>query len=302
MGRQSTSAKKSEATRPYNSLVSNGVLASSVVCADNRTYLKSLRNDSAALVVTSPPYNIGKAYERRESLPSYVQQQRAVIEQAVRILHPQGSICWQIGNYVEKGEVAPLDIILYPIFRELGLKLRNRIIWHFDHGLHCTKRLSGRYETILWFTKTDDYVFNLDPIRIPQKYPSKKHYKGPNAGRVSSHPLGKNPGDVWVIPNVKHNHVEKTEHPCQFPVELIERLVLALTNPGDLVVDPYAGVGSSVLAAEKNGRVGIGCDTSVKYVHTASTRLRLLRDGKLRLRPMNRQVFAPPKGQQRAAN
>jgi adenine-specific DNA-methyltransferase len=128
----------------------------------------------------------------------------------VRLLHPRGSICWQVGNHVDDGEVVPLDIVLYPIFKEHGLKLRNRIVWHFEHGLHCTKRLSGRYETILWFTKSNDYTFNLDPIRVPSKYPGKKHFKGPRAGQLSGNPLGKNPSDVWIFPNVKNNHVEKT--------------------------------------------------------------------------------------------
>ena len=110
-------------------------------------------------------------------------------------------------------------------------------------GLHCKKRLSGRYETILWFTKSDDYTFNLDPIRVPQKYPNKKYFKGKNKGKLSCNPLGKNPSDVWEIPNVKHNHVEKTEHPCQFPVELVDRLVLSLTNEGDVVFDPFLDLG-----------------------------------------------------------
>jgi len=128
--------------------------------------------------------------------------------------------------------------LLYPIFKKLGLKLRNRIIWHFEHGLHCQRRFSGRYESILWFTKNDNYTFDLDPIRIPQKYPGKRYFKGPNIGRFSCNPLVKNPGDLWVIPNVKHNHPEKTIHPCQFPVELIERLILSMTRPGDLVLTP----------------------------------------------------------------
>ena len=131
----------------------------------------------------------------------------------MRLLHPEGSVCWQVGNHVYRGEVFPLDIILYHLFKDHGLKLRNRIVWQFEHGLHCKKRLSGRHETILWFTKDDTYTFNLDPIRIPQKYPNKKHYKGPKIGQISSNPLGKNPGDVWTIPNVKHNHIEKNIAP-----------------------------------------------------------------------------------------
>jgi len=179
------------------------------------------------------------------------------------------------------------------LFREHGLKLRNRIIWHFEHGLHCTKRLSGRYETILWFTKSDDYVFNLDAIRVPSKYPGKKYFKGPKVGQLSGNPLGKNPGDVWIFPNVKNNHVEKTIHPCQFPIELVERLVLALTDMRDSVFDPYMGVGSSVIAALKNNRAGYGCDVVQKYVDIAWKRVHALRAGALRTRPMNMPVYDP---------
>ncbi|WP_225154046.1 site-specific DNA-methyltransferase [Bradyrhizobium sp. NBAIM08] len=141
------------------------------------------------LIITSPPYNIGKAYEKRTTNELYIEQQAATIAEAVRLLHPRGSICWQVGNGIEDGEVFPLDILLYPKFKDHGLKLRNRIVWTFGHGLHCQKRLSGRHETILWFTKSDDYTFNLDPIRVPSKYPLKKHFKGPNKGKVSSNPL-----------------------------------------------------------------------------------------------------------------
>ena len=226
------------------------------------------------LVVTSPPYNIGKSYERRTELDRYIAEQSKVIQECVRLLHPRGSICWQVGNHVQNGEIFPLDILLYPIFAKLGLKLRNRIVWHFEHGLHCSKRLSGRHETILWFTKDADYTFNLDPIRVPSKYPGKKYFKGPKVGQLSGNPLGKNPGDVWVFPNVKNNHVEKTIHPCQFPVELVERLVLSLTDPGDQVFDPYMGVGSTVIGALKHGRIGIGCDTEKSYVDVSWDRVR----------------------------
>ena len=145
------------------------------------------------LIVTSPPYNIGKEYESRLILDDYLAQQRKVIEKCVRILKSTGSICWQVGNWVDNGAIIPLDILLYPIFASFGLKLRNRIIWHFGHGLHASKRFSGRYEVILWFTKTDQYTFNLDSIRVPQKYPTKKYFKGPHIGELSGNPLGKNP-------------------------------------------------------------------------------------------------------------
>lgn len=264
-----------------------------LTCVDNLEFMARFPDESIQLVVTSPPYNIGKIYEQRTSLDLYLAEQDTVIAEAVRLLAPGGSICWQVGNHVDKGEVFPLDILFYPLFIRHGLKLRNRIIWHFGHGLHCTKRLSGRHETILWFTKGDDYTFNLDPIRVPSKYPGKKHFKGPNAGKLSGNPLGKNPSDVWDIPNVKSNHVEKTEHPCQFPVELVERLVLSLTDPGDSVLDPYVGVGSAVIAAEKHGRLGFGCDVSDQYIAIGNSRLAALRDGTLRTRQMMKPVYDP---------
>lgn len=266
-----------------------------LACASNAVFLKKLASESVKLIVTSPPYNIGKSYERRTSLAAYLAEQEKVIAECVRVLHPEGSICWQVGNHVENGQIFPLDIMLYPVFAELQLKLRNRIIWHFEHGLHCSKRLSGRHETILWFTKNDKYTFNLDPIRVPSKYPQKKYFKGPNRGKLSGNPLGKNPGDVWIFPNVKNNHVEKTIHPCQFPVELVERLVLSLTNQNDLVLDPYMGVGSAIVAAAKHGRQGLGCDVVKEYVDIARTRLKQLESGSLRTRPMDRPVYDPKK-------
>lgn len=266
-----------------------------MACADNLDFMRPLPKQSMQLIVTSPPYNIGKSYESRSTLESYVQAQAQVIAECVRLLDERGSLCWQVGNHVQKGEIFPLDTVLYPIFKEHGLRLRNRIVWHFEHGLHCSKRLSGRYETILWFTKSDDYIFNLDPIRVPSKYPGKKYYKGAKAGQLSANPLGKNPGDVWIFPNVKNNHVEKTDHPCQFPVELVERLVLSLTSPGGSVLDPYMGVGSSVVAAAMHGRIGYGCDVVKKYVDAAWERIHALRAGTLKTRPMNKPVYDPTK-------
>ena len=260
---------------------------------DNLEFMRGLDDGSMKLIVTSPPYNLGKAYEARTPLDAWLEAQERVVAECVRLLHPRGSICWQVGNHVRDGEIAPLDALLYPAFRRLGLKLRNRIVWRFGHGLHCTKRLSGRYETINWWTKGDDYTWRLDAIRAPSKYPGKRHFKGPKAGQLSGNPKGKNPGDVWEFPNVKHNHPEKTAHPCQFPVELVERLVLSMTDEGDSVFDPYMGVGSSAIAALMHGRAAYGCDTEREYVMIARDRVRRLREGTLRTRPMGKPVFDP---------
>lgn len=286
----------SEPNEPVTRLKSDRL--TKMVCGDNLTFMRALSDESMKLIVTSPPYNIGKSYEKHAPLEDYIKQQAQVISECVRLLHPNGSLCWQVGNHVQNGEIFPLDIELYHVFKDHGLRLRNRIVWHFEHGLHCKNRLSGRYETIMWFTRGDNYTFNLDPIRVPSKYPGKKHFKGPKAGQLSCNPLGKNPGDVWVFPNVKNNHCEKTIHPCQFPVELVERLVLSLTNRNDSVLDPYMGVGTTVVGAVKHGRHGLGCDVVPEYVEVAWQRIHALRAGTLKTRPMGKPVYDPslPRG------
>jgi DNA modification methylase len=267
--------------------------------------LRTLPNGVAKLIITSPPYNIGKVYERATKLGEYLKSINPIIDELVRVLADDGSLCWQVGNYVEDGEVFPLDIFYYPFFKEHGFKLRNRIVWHFEHGLHASKRFSGRYETLLWFTKSDDYTFNLDPVRVPSKYPGKTHFKGEKRGQASGNPLGKNPSDIWRIiaqeweqelwniPNVKANHPEKTIHPCQFPIELVERCVFALTNERDWVLDPFSGVGSALLAALRNKRRAFGCEKELEYVEIARQRIGDLNTGKLRYRQLGKPVHQP---------
>jgi len=259
---------------------------------DSQAFLNDLpKRPIFDLVVTSPPYNLGKEYETKDTLQTYLCWQRSIIDELVPRLKPTGSLCWQVGNYVDNGQIAPLDIDFAPIFREHGLQLRNRIIWHFGHGLHTRRRFSGRYEVVLWYTQSDQYTFNLDAVRIPSKYPGKKHFKGPNVGKFSGNPLGKNPEDVWSIPNVKSNHIEKTSHPCQFPVGLIERLVLALTNPGDVVFDPFAGVASAGVAALLHDRRFWGVELIERYALEGLERLKAAAIGEAVYRPHNRPLY-----------
>ncbi len=273
---------------------------------DSLELLKSCPDGFATLIITSPPYNIGKEYESQVKLEKYIQTFRPILEQLVRVLSCRGSLCWQVGNYVQDSEVFPLDIFFYPLFKQLGLQLRNRIIWTFNHGLHCSVRFSGRYETLLWFTKTSDYTFNLDSVRVPSKYPGKTYFRpGPKYGLPSGNPLGKNPSDVWnltiqewetglwSIPNVKANHPEKTIHPCQFPIELVERCVLAMTDEEDWVLDPFSGVGSAMLAAVMHNRRAMGCEREPSYMDEAKRRMELLFSGDLPYRPLGKPIYEP---------
>lgn len=246
-----------------------------ILIGDCRALLRTIADESVAAVITSPPYNIGKEYETPSSLEEYIDFQTGVLRELIRVIRPGGSLHWQVGNYVDKrvGEVIPLDAVTLPIIRSLGMRIRNRIVWTFGHGLHCTKRFSGRHETVLWATKGDYYLFDVDPVRVPQKYPNKRYFKGPRKGELSGNPLGKNPGDVWDISNVKHNHPEKTAHPCQFPEELVERLMLSTTRSGDTVLDPYGGSGTVAVVAKRFGRRSILMEMEPSYVDIANERL-----------------------------
>ncbi|MGK7924157.1 MAG: site-specific DNA-methyltransferase [Spirulina sp.] len=272
---------------------------------DVKNFLPTLPDASISLIITSPPYNLGKEYENPTAITEYLDNQKDTISHFHRILKEEGSICWQVGSFVKKGEVFPLDIFYYNLFKKCDFYLRNRIVWRFGHGLHASKRFSGRYETILWLTKSQNYTFNLDDVRIPSKYPGKRYYKGIKKGKPSGNPKGKNPSDyweiirqdwereVWDIPNVKAKHPEKTIHPCQYPIELVERCILALTNEGDWVFDPYMGVGSSLIAALKHDRKAVGSERELKYMEEAIARIRAYFDGTLKVRPLDKPIHVP---------
>lgn len=285
-------------------LVASGT--NSMKVGDSFRKIEQLADNSVQLVVTSPPYNLGKSYEKKTSLSYYLDPYKEFISSLFKIVSPTGSVCWQVGNTIRDGAVFPLDIYFYPLFIDAGFQLKSRIIWHFRHGLHAQKRLSGRYETILWFSKCKNPTFNLDPIRIPALYPGKTAFKGPRKGLPTGHPAGKNPSDfwpdvlleewetaIWDFPNVKANHPEKTFHPCQYPVELAERCVLALSDCNDLVFDPFLGVGSTAIAASRHGRRFLGFDFNSDYVAMARSRLKLEKAGKLLTRKLGTEIHRP---------
>jgi adenine-specific DNA-methyltransferase len=257
-------------------------------------FLSELKEGSIDLLVSSPPYCMGKAYEKTISAEDFRAMHERLAPLLVRALKDGGSLCWQVGHHVQNGVVIPLDAVVYSIFsKQKEMLLRNRIVWTFAHGVHAARRFSGRHESILWFTKGSNYVFNLDSVRVPQKYPGKRHYKGPNKGKYSGNPRGKNPSDVWEIPNVKANHVEKTNHPCQFPVALVQRLIRALAPAGGLVCDPFLGSGSSAVAAMLERRRFLGCDLQGEYLKIAHDRIAEVRTGAPKYRPLEKEIYAP---------
>ena len=244
-----------------------------IALGDCRDLLGAMPSESVDLVISSPPYNLGKEYETRRELEHYLDEQREVLRECHRVLRPTGSIFWQVGSFSHDGTLVPLDIKFFPIFEDLGMLPRNRIVWVRQHGLHARRKFSARHETILWFTKGERFHFDLDAIRVPQKWQNKKSFRGVNKGELTCHPGGKNPGDVWVFQNVKHNHEEQTIHPAQFPEGLVARIVLAVTPADGVVLDPYMGTGTVAVVARDHGRHFCGAELDGKYHNVALRRL-----------------------------
>lgn len=283
--------------RIYKNFKDNNIITA--YNGDCKKMLKQISDNAVSLVITSPPYCMGKAYEDANAdIETFKKQHTDIFADIYRILKPGGSLCWQVGYHVSDKCLVPLDYIVYNLFTEKSkdleypLILRNRIIWTFGHGLNSTKRFSGRHETILWFTKGDEFEFNLNDVRVPQKYPGKRSYKGPHKGEFSGNPLGKNPSDVWEIPNVKANHIEKTCHPCQFPVAIPRRLIRALTSKDDLVMDPFMGVGTTAVAAIMENRRFVGSELNSEYYNVARKRIKDTLDGTIKIRE-DKPVLAP---------
>lgn len=283
---------------PYHAVRSLKIGTPTVLfIGDCMELIQRLPDESVDLTITSPPYCIGKEYESSQSVEDFIAAHNIILPEIVRITRAGGSICWQVGYHVANQRVYPLD---YPVFSILSnikdVTLRNRVIWTFGFGMHQTSRFSGRHETVLWFTKGSDYFFDLDAVRTPQKYPGKRRYKGPRKGEFSCNPMGKNPGDVWDIPNVKASHIEKTGHPCQFPVGLVERLVRALCPQEGVVFDPYMGSASTGVAAIINDRRFVGAEINEKYRAKAYTRLVSAYDGTALFRPADRPLYVASPG------
>lgn len=257
--------------------------------------IEKLPSESVNCTITSPPYCMNKEYEAcSDDIQTFIAAHQKLLPEIIRVTKPGGSICWQVGFYVKSNMVVPLDYLIYDILKNFPeLQLRNRIVWTFGHGFHCPKRFSGRHEVILWYTKGDNYHFDLDAVRVPQKYPGKRHSKGPRKGEFSGNPNGKNPSDIWDIPNVKSRHIEKTDHPCQFPVALAQRLVKALVPKNGLVLDPFSGVSSAGVAALQENKRFIGAEVEDSYIAIAEERLQETILGTVKTRPLDQEIYIP---------
>lgn len=256
--------------------------------------LQQIPNNTFDLSITSPPYFMGKEYDKSKKIEDFVTLHSKLLPEIIRVTKKGGSICWQIGYHLKNGIIAPLDYFINEImFKKKDIYLRNRIIWTYGHGLHCRKRFSGRHEVLLWYTKGKDYYFDLDSVRIAQKYPGKKYYRGKKKGDYSCNPLGKNPSDIWNIPNVKANHIEKTNHPCQFPIALVQMAIRSLTPINGVVFDPFIGSGSTAVAAIIEKRRFVGAEINKEYYKIAKSRCIDALNNRIKFRPIDKPIFKP---------
>ena len=242
-------------------------MMNTTVKADVLDFLAGMPDKSCRLVMTSPPYNLGKQYNQTGGQMDAMRfvyfhgWLQMILSEVERVLVDGGTLCLQVGQTLDwSGSLYPMDVMLFEDLRRTGLQYKSRIVWHFGHGLTPKSRVAERYETMLVLSKGEQAVFNPNPGRTPQKEPGKRAFKGPNKGGLSGNPMGAAPTNVWAIPSIGSNNGEKTEHPCQFPLELARRAVLMYSMAGDLICDPFSGSGTVQEAAFRTGRGFIGAD------------------------------------------
>jgi len=255
-----------------------------VIYQKSSEFMQEVDDASVDLVVTSPPYNIGIQYGNKTShgkalqskgikyadnLPEdeYRELLKTVFSECQRILKPTGSIWINIKNRYDG------NVILTPFWLERffdNMFLKNLIVWNFDWGGSTNRRFAPRYEFIFWYTKSSkNYKFNLDAVKIPAVNFRPDRYKSQM----------KNPSDVWKIPMISGNFLERTGHPAQYPERLIERVILAGTDRGDIVLDPFMGSGTTAVVAKKLGRHYLGYEIEPEYIEMANHRIANCQDG-----------------------
>jgi len=230
-----------------------------IVYGDALAKLAELNENSVDLIIADPPYNLGKNYGNNQdarSFEEYLDFSRQWLKEARRILKPTGSL------YVFMGFrfISYLYMILE---QELKMNFNNWITWHYTQGIGRTKGFSPRHDDILWFSKSEHYKFNLDAIRVPQKY-----YRERNNMR------GANPGDVWEFSHVHYCNENRQNHPTQKPEGLIERMVLASSDEKDFVLDPFAGSGTTLRVCQQLNRYSLGFEINPDYVEMIRKRLK----------------------------
>lgn len=276
MTTQSTNSSLKQVRAAFGSpsYESHGVLLYEV---ESVTAMGMLSSDLFDITITSPPYNIGKEYENQLPLDDYIEWTKEWIRNVYRLCRPYGSFWLNLG-YIQVPYVGKAIPIPYLVWEEVPFYLIQEVVWNYGAGVSTKKMFSPRNEKFLWYVKSSErYTFNLDAVRDPNvKYPNQR-----KNGKLRVNPLGKNPTDVWQIPKVttgegvdgRRASSERTSHPAQFPVGVIDRIVKACSNPGDVVFDPFVGSGTTAEVAIANDRLVVGFEINKNYVNIAANRI-----------------------------
>ena len=241
-----------------------------IVEGDCTEELKKVPDETAQLIIVDPPYNLGpqfgvkKEWNRDSDWFPWCNQW---LVECQRILQNDGNIfVYGIHHYLCYTQVQ-----MY----ELGFKYRRQIIWKYENGFSSYKNsLATHYEPILWFSKTNDYTFN----ELREPYKSQERIKNKivkNGKKWTPHPDGRIAGDVWAFPTLagKRFSQEKVAHPTQKPLSITDRIIKHFSQPGQLVVVPFAGSGTECLSAVSNGRKYWGCEINPEFINIANSRI-----------------------------
>ena len=218
--------------------------------------MKRIPTNKVDLIVTSPPYNIGKQYRgSSDNKSDYIEWLICRLYEMSRI----SQSLWVNLGYRKSGEGnIPLAFEVYKDIINSGMFLMQHITWNYDAGMTYKRRFNCRKEDWLWFVKNpNNYTFNTDAVR------DLSLTKYTNDRRNSK--LGKLPSDVWYYPIVKGNSKDRRNHPAMFPKDMIKRIILACSNEGDLVYDPFMGTGTTAIVAKQLSRNYIGSEISSDY-------------------------------------
>lgn len=242
-------------------------------CTDCLAALPRMPARCVDLTVTSPPYNIGKEYEAPLPLTEYVRWCQRWMTEVHRVTSTQGAFWLNVGYLEVPGRARALPLP-YLLWDKSPFYLVQEVVWNYGAGVAARKALSPRNEKLLWYVKDPErYTFNLDAIRDPDvKYPNQK-----KNGKLRCNTLGKNPSDVWQIAKVTSGtdraSPERSPHPAQFPLDLVDRVVLGCSNPGDVVLDPFMGSGTTAVSCLRHGRRVVGFEVSAAYCRVAADRI-----------------------------
>jgi site-specific DNA-methyltransferase (adenine-specific) len=221
--------------------------------------LRMLPDNSVQLIVCDPPYNINLAHW--DNFPNYIEWASRWLDESYRVLAPSGNLAIFGGLQYqsEAGSGDLFDLLAY-MRKNSSMLLANVVIWHYRNGMSAQRFFANRHEEILWFAKTKGYFFDLDAVRIPFDEKTKELYKRDKRLKPESIEKGKNPTNVWQISRLNANSSERVGHPTQKPLDVVRRLVQALSFRGSVVLDFFAGSGSTTRVAIEQGRHSLACD------------------------------------------